>query len=135
MPAFRTDRPVPGADASAAALSRIFAVMAALHVIRPEIFDPIVPRRLPGPSRSWTYGSGAVELLLSYLVASTRFRSLGGFLAACFLLAVFPANLRTVSVLRRQPPPVRLTALARLPLQVPLIALALRVGRDEEHPR
>jgi uncharacterized membrane protein len=116
-------------------MTRIFAVTGALHVIRPEIFDPIVPRRLPGSSRSWTYGSGAAELLLAGLVASRRFRNLGGLLAACFLVAIFPANLRTVRVVRRQPLPVRLIALARLPLQVPLIALALRVGRSEERPR
>ncbi|MET0716430.1 MAG: hypothetical protein ABWY23_08480 [Mycetocola sp.] len=135
MPASRTDRSLPGADASAAAMSRIFTVAGALHFIRPEIFDPIVPRLLPGTSRSWTYGSGAAEFLLAGLVASRRFRSLGGLLAACFLVAVFPANLRTVRVVRRQPLPVRLVALARLPLQVPLIALALRVGRDEVAPR
>ncbi len=109
----------------------MFAVTGAMHFLRPEIFDPIVPRRLPGSSRSWTYASGAAELLLAALIASRRSRNLGGLLAAGFLVAVFPANLRTVRVVRRQPLPVRLIALARLPLQVPLVALALQVGRRE----
>ncbi|WP_411720885.1 hypothetical protein [Mycetocola sp.] len=131
MPAFRSARARSRALVPAAVLAGMFAVTGAMHFLRPEIFDPIVPRRLPGSSRSWTYASGAAELLLAALIASRRSRNLGGLLAAGFLVAVFPANLRTVRVVRRQPLPVRLIALARLPLQVPLVALALQVGRRE----
>jgi uncharacterized membrane protein len=113
----------------------MFTVTGILHFLRPGVFDPIVPRSLPGPSRAWTYLSGAAELLLAALVASRRFRNLGGVLSAVLLVAVFPANVRTVRVVRRQTVPVRLTALARLPLQVPLIALALRVGEDRAYSR
>lgn len=113
------------------ALAGMFAVTGALHFLRPGIFDPIVPRSLPGPSRIWTWLSGGAELILAGLVASRRFRNLGGLLAAALLVAVFPANVRTVRVVRRQAVAVRLTALARLPLQVPLIALALSVGRSD----
>lgn len=109
----------------------MFAVTGALHFLRPGVFDPIVPRWVPGASRTWTYLSGAAEFALAGLVASRRFGNLGGLLSAVFLLAVFPANVRTVRVVRRQPLSVRLIALARLPLQAPLIALALRVGRGE----
>ncbi|WP_297361956.1 hypothetical protein [Mycetocola sp.] len=132
MPASRTapTRPGPGAAATATATAVMFAATGTLHFLRPGIFDPIVPLRLPGSSRSWTYGSGAAELVLAALVASHRFRNLGGLLAAVFLVAVFPANLRTVSIVRRQPLPVRVFVVARLPLQVPLIALALQVGRS-----
>lgn len=121
----------PPAPWAAPALAGLFAVTGALHFLRPGIFDPIVPRRLPGSSRTWTWASGAVELFLAGLVAS-RLQNLGGLLSAVFLVAVFPANLRTVKVVRRQPLPVRLVALARLPLQAPLIALALRVGRGKD---
>ena len=116
---------------AATALAVMFTVTGALHFLRPGIFDPIVPRRLPGSSRAWTYASGAAEVLLAGLVASPRLRNLGGLLSAAFLIAVFPANLRTVKVVRRQPLPARLIALARLPLQAPLIALALGVGGGE----
>ncbi len=109
----------------------MFAVTGVFHFLRPRVFDPIVPRLLPGPSRFWTYASGLAELILAGLVASPRSRNLGGLLSALFLVAVFPANIRTVRVVRRRPPPARLIALARLPLQVPLIALALRVARGE----
>jgi uncharacterized membrane protein len=135
MPAFRSARARPRANVTAAALACMFAATGAAHFLRPGIFDPIVPRLLPGSSRWWTYASGAAEGLLAALVASSRFRNLGGLLAAGFLVAVFPANLRTVRVVRRQPWPIRLVALGRLPLQVPLIALALRLGRSEGHTR
>ena len=126
----KTSPPAPGR--SAAALAGMFAVTGAIHFVRPEVFDPIVPRRLPGSSRSWTYVSGLAEWILAGLVAWPRTRNLGGLLSAVFLVAVFPANIRTVRVVRRQPLPARLVALARLPLQLPLVALGLRVGRGEE---
>ena len=116
---------------SATVLAGMFVVTGVVHFVRPGVFDPIVPRSLPGSSRSWTYASGLAELALAGLVAGRRTRNLGGLLSALFLVAVFPANLRTVRVLRRQSTPARLAAVARLPLQLPLIALALRVGRDE----
>lgn len=116
---------------AAATLAALFAITGAIHFVRPGVFDPIVPRSLPGSSRSWTYGSGAAEWVLAAILVHPRTRSIGGLLSAMFLLAVFPANVRTVRVLRRKPLATRLVALARLPLQAPLIALALRVGRDE----
>ncbi|MET4636852.1 hypothetical protein [Mycetocola sp. 2940] len=124
----------PPAQWAGTALAGLFAVTGTLHFLRPAIFDAIVPRGLPGSSRMWTWASGMAEFLLAGLVAS-RFRNLGGLLSAVFLVAVFPANVRTVRVVRRQPPTVRLIALARLPLQAPLIALALRVGRGEDGTR
>ncbi len=107
----------------------MFALTGTLHFVRPAVFDPIVPRMLPGPSRFWTLVSGFGELALAGLVAHRPTRSLGGLLAAVFLVAVFPANVRTVRVVRKKSWPVRVTALVRLPLQLPLIALALSVGR------
>ena len=116
-------------SAPAVALSGMFAVTGAIHLLRPSVFDPIVPRCLPGPSRLWTVVSGLAEWALAALAWNRSSRNLAGLLAAVFLLAVFPANVRTVRVLRRKAWPARLAALARLPLQLPLIALALRVGR------
>ena len=107
----------------------MFAVTGAIHFLRPGVFDPIVPRSLPGPSRFWTVSSGLAEWALAALVAGRSTRNLGGLLSALFLVAVFPANVRTVRVVRKQGVPARIIALARLPLQVPLIALSLRVAR------
>jgi uncharacterized membrane protein len=108
----------------------MFAVTGAIHFLRPSVFDPIVPRLLPGPPRFWTVTSGVAEWALAALVAGRSTRNLGGLLSAAFLVAVFPANVRTVRVVRKKGPLARLVALARLPLQLPLVALALRVGRS-----
>ena len=111
-------------------VASMFAVTGAVHFLRPSVFDPIVPRSLPGSSRFWTVSSGLVELALAALVATRSTRNLGGLLSAVFLVAVFPANLRTVRVVRTKGFQARLVAVARLPLQLPLIGLALRVGRS-----
>ena len=121
----------PATGPSAVALAGMFAVTGIIHVLRPGVFDPIVPRHLPWSPRFWTYGSGLAELLLAGLVAWPRTRSLGGLFSAAFLIAVFPANLRTVRIVRQQPMAARVAALARLPLQAPLVAVALRVSRSE----
>lgn len=113
----------------------MFAVTGTVHFLRPAVFDPIVPMGLPWSRRWWTYASGAAEVVLAGLVASPRTRSIGGLLSAVFLVAVFPANVRTLRVVRRRPVPARLLAVLRLPLQIPLIALALRVAREDDHPR
>lgn len=110
----------------------MFAITGAIHFLRPTVFDPIVPRSLPGPSRFWTVASGLAEWILAALVAGRSTRNLGGLLSAVFLVAVFPANVRTVRVVRNQGMPARLVALARLPLQLPLIALTLRVARGTQ---
>lgn len=128
-----TRRPAGSGGADPAALvAGMFAITGAIHFLRPTVFDAIVPRSLPGSSRSWTWASGLAELVLAGLVASRRTRSIGGVLSAVFLMAVFPANVRTVHVVRRLSAPARVLALARLPFQIPLIALALRVARDEQ---
>lgn len=121
----------PRSGTATTLLACMFAVTGAIHFLRPGVFDPIVPRLLPGSSRSWTYASGLAEWALAGLVASRRTRSIGGLLSALFLVAVFPANIRTVRVVRSQPMAARVIAMVRLPLQLPLIALAVRVGRSD----
>ncbi|MCP2032708.1 putative membrane protein [Okibacterium sp. HSC-33S16] len=120
-------RRTPG---TARALASMFAVTGAVHFLAPRVFDPIVPRWLPGSSRSWTVASGLAEWALAALVAHRTTRNSGGLLSAAFLVAVFPANVRTVRIVRSRGMLAQLIAIARLPLQVPLIALALRVGRS-----
>lgn len=119
-------RPLPPAALLAGAL----AVTGALHFASPQGFDQIVPRRLPGSPRTWTYLSGAAELGVAAAVAVPRTRRLGGYAAAALFVAVFPANVQMAWDWRRRPLPMRLGALARLPLQVPMVRFALRVARS-----
>jgi len=119
--------PVP-TDRSAHALALLLAVAGGTHFAAPRIYDPIVPRVLPGRPRTWTYLSGAAELAVAAAVAHPRTRRVGGLAAAALFAAVFPANVQMARDWRRQPPALRTAAYVRLPMQAPLIWWALRVA-------
>jgi len=100
-----------------------------LHFAVPKPYDAIVPAELPGGARFYTYASGAAELATGALLVSPRTRRHGGLAAALLFLAVFPANVNMVRLWRGRPLAWRIVAIARLPLQIPMIAQALRVWR------
>lgn len=103
-------------------------VMGTLHFAVPRPFDRIVPAWVPGAARSWTYAGGVAELTAGALLAVPRTKRLGAALAAVTLVAVFPAN---VQMAIDEPPTSAygVALLARLPLQVPLVAIAVRIAR------
>lgn len=114
---------------SARMLALLLAGAGVTHLAAPRQYDAIVPRSLPGSPRTWTYASGAVELAVAAAVAVPRTRRVGGLLAAGLFAAVFPANVKMALDWNDRPTPQRTVAWARLPLQAPLIAWGLRVGR------
>jgi uncharacterized membrane protein len=113
----------------ALALAALLATSAVTHFARPKPFDAIVPRSLPGSPRTWTYLSGAAELMVAAAVAHPRTRKVGGLAAAGLFAAVFPANVKMAIDWRHAPPARRLLAYGRLPLQIPLVMWGLRVRR------
>ena len=113
-------------------LTILLAGAGVLHAARPEHFDRIVPRQLPGPARVYTLTSGAAELLVAGMIAHPRTRRTGGYAAAALLVAVFPANLTMEKQWRSLPARKHRIALARLPLQAVLIAQSLHVARRAE---
>ena len=106
-------------------LAGVLAGAGVLHLVRPEVFDPLIPPFLPAP-RVWTYASGVAELVCAAAVAVPRTRRLGGLASAALLVAVFPGNLWMVVEPGDVP---RWVAVARLPLQVPLVLWGLQIGR------
>ena len=103
-----------------------------MHIVRPQPFDGIVPRALPGSARTYTYVSGVAEIGVGLALVVPRTRRTGGALAAALFLAVFPANAQmAVTWLRsdRISPVAKAVAVARLPLQIPLVTAALEVRR------
>ena len=111
-----------------------FLASGVVHLVRPEVFEPIVPRPLPY-KRELVYASGLAELVCAAGLLLPRTRRFAGPASAALLVAVFPANVqmaldarrviaRKGSTTARQ---VRCAvAVARLPLQVPLIRWALQ---------
>ena len=99
-----------------------------LHLVRPRTYEWLVPPEL-GSARSWVTATGAAELGTAALLAAPATRWAGGWAAAGLLTAFVPAHLHTFRVIPKKPVPLAVAAV-RLPLQVPMIAAALRVARE-----
>ena len=99
------------------------------HFLAPKPFDDIVPAELPGSPRLYTYASGVAEVSIGALLLPRRTRRFGALAAAVLFVAVFPANINMVRLWWNKPWPMRIAALARLPLQIPMITAALKVRR------
>ena len=113
-------------------LAALLGGMGVLHFVRPEPFERIVPRQLGDPA-PWVYGSGAAEIACAAALLSPRTRRAGGLATAALLVGVCPGNLQMALTAMRSSRATtahRSAALARLPLQAPLVAWALRVARD-----
>jgi len=118
-----------------AGLAALLATSGLVHLVRPDIFEGIVPRMLPN-HRALVYVSGVAELLCAAGLLVPATRRPAGYASAALLVAVFPANVQ-MSVAhgqraqRRGDPASRASfaaTLARLPLQVPMIRTALRAA-------
>jgi uncharacterized membrane protein len=103
-----------------------------LHLVRPQLYEPLVPRRL-GNARAWVYGSGLAELACAAGLLTRRSRRVAGLVSAGLLVVVFPGNVQhavTASRSARASRGARAATLARLPVQLPLVRWALRVARE-----
>ncbi|MEU9129667.1 MauE/DoxX family redox-associated membrane protein [Kitasatospora sp. NPDC048540] len=125
-PSART--PARSSARSARLLAGLLLGSGVAHFAAPKPFDAIVPRSLPGTPRAWTYASGVAELAIGAAVALPRTRRVGAQAAAGLFVAVFPANVKMAVDWRDHPAPLRAAAIGRLPLQLPLVLWARRVG-------
>jgi uncharacterized membrane protein len=111
-------------------MAAMLAGIGTLHFVAPKPFDGIVPVELPGTPRFYTYASGVAELGVAAALAAPRTRKAGALAAIALYLAVFPGNVNMVRLWWDKPWPMRAIALARLPLQVPMITQALKIYRS-----
>ena len=128
-----TTTPLVVRDTSQTAAHRIAAMLlgvGTLHFLAPKPFDDIVPAELPGDARLYTYASGVAELATGTLLLPRRTRRFGARAAALLFVAVLPANINMVRLWWDKPWPMRIAALARLPLQIPMITTALKIRRN-----
>ena len=109
-------------------LAGLLATMGTLHFVAPRPFVAIVPRQLPW-RRGLVQASGAAELVCAAGLAVPRTRRVAGWATAGLFVAVFPANVQMALDSRRRSTAQQAVALARLPLQVPLVAWAVSVAR------
>lgn len=133
----------PAAPAAARPLGRgarvvaaAFLVSGVIHLVRPRVFEPAVPRALPRP-RDLVLASGVAELACAAGLVVPATRRVAGPASAGLLAAVFPANVQMavdgvagLARHRTRTAAVRAAVtLARLPLQWPLIRWAWSAGR------
>ena len=100
-----------------------------LHFVRPAPFISIVPKALPRKAELVAI-SGAAELACAGLLALPATRKVGGPITAALFAAVFPANVSMTLRSGSRPVWFRVALWLRLPLQIPLVLWALRVGRE-----
>jgi uncharacterized membrane protein len=115
--------------AAAYRLAAMLLGVGTLHFLAPKPFDTIIPEELPGSPRFYTYASGVAELSTAGLLLAPRTRRLGGLAAVGLFLSVWPANFNMVRLWWDKPWPMRLAAIARLPLQIPMITTAIKIYR------
>ncbi|MGK2866007.1 MAG: DoxX family protein [Mycobacterium sp.] len=104
--------------------------MGVLHFVAPKPFDTIVPTELPGSARFYTHASGVAEVAAGALLIAPRTRKIGALASIALFLGVFPANVNMVRMWKDKPLPMRIGALARLPLQVPMITQAYKIYKN-----
>jgi uncharacterized membrane protein len=104
--------------------------MGVLHFAAPQPFDSIVPEELPGTQRFYTLASGVAEVGVGALLVAPQTRRFGALAAIALFLGVLPGNVNMVRLWKNKPLPMRLIAIARLPMQVPMITQALKVYRE-----
>ncbi len=125
--------PLAQRDTSQKGAYRIAALLlgvGTVHFLAPKQFDDIIPAELPGSPRLYTYASGVAEVVIGALLLVPRTRRSAALAAAALFIAVFPGNLNMVRLWWDKPWPMRIVALARLPLQIPMITAALKVRRN-----
>jgi uncharacterized membrane protein len=111
-----------------AGVALAFAVSGTLHLVRPQLFEPLIPPLLPNP-RAWVVGSGVAELACAAGLA--RGASWAPAATAATLVAVWPGNWwYAVHTQRSNAHPLhKALAWGRLPLQLPMVAAAARPYR------
>jgi uncharacterized membrane protein len=116
-------------------VANAFLVSGTTHIVRPQVFEPMMPRVIPASlHRPLVYLSGLIELICG--VGLFRRARWARPASAALLVAVFPANLQMArdAGSGRNPGIAdnRLVAMLRLPLQLPMIwAVLSSPVRDE----
>lgn len=110
-------------------LAALFATSGTVHLVRPETFEPLMPTAVPA-HRELIVGSGVAELACAAGLLHHRTRRFAGWASAALLVGVFPGNLKMADDARRsRSPRFQAIAYGRLPLQAPLVRIALRAAR------
>lgn len=111
------------------ALAGVLATSGVVHLLRPEVYEPIMPRMVPA-HREVIYASGVIELFCAAGLLGARSRKASGWASLALLLAVYPANIKMASdASRTSSTKFQAIAFGRLPMQLPMLWSAYRAAR------
>ena len=109
------------------ALAVAFLTSGVIHLVKPSVFEPLIPKSLPGPTEL-VYVSGVAELICA--VGLLRRARWAGPASVAVLLAVWPGNLQMALDVTANAGPDDtgkvIAVWARMPLQIPMIWAALQ---------
>lgn len=112
-----------------ATLAAIFAASGVVHLAKPSVYTALMPSWVPA-HREVILASGVAELACAAGLLSPATRRYAGWASAAVLVGVYPGNLKMAVDASRTPNTAfKVAAFGRLPLQFPLIAIALRAAR------
>jgi len=115
---------------SAKLLVGILGASGAVHLAKPEVYEPLMPRWVPA-HREVILASGVAELACALGLVLPRTRRSAGWASAALLLGVWPGNLQmALDSNRSSNTAFKVAAWARMPLQVPLIRAAVAAARS-----
>ena len=110
-------------------LALAFTGSGVIHLVKPEVFEPLIPGWLPG-AREIVLVSGVAELLCAAGMAHPRTRNAAGWASAALLVAVWPGNVQmAVDSFDTDNTALQVGSVVRLPLQVPMIWAAFKAAR------
>jgi len=119
---------------SAKLLAAGFAASGTVHLVKPEVYLPLMPSWVPA-HREVILASGVAEIACAAGLAIPATRRAAGWASVLLLVAVFPGNVHMAADaqrIRSTSPRARgfkAATLVRLPVQWPMIRAALKVAR------
>jgi uncharacterized membrane protein len=120
-----------GPPKDVALLAGIFTTSGVTHLVKPEVFQPLMPRWVPR-HREVILWSGVAELACAAGLVLPATRRAAGLASVLVLLGVFPGNLKmAVDASRTRSTKFKAIAYGRLPLQLPVIRIAWRAWARE----
>ena len=110
-------------------LAGIFVTSGVVHLVRPETYEPIMPKVVPA-HREIILASGVLEIVCAAGLLHPATRRVAGWASLAVLLGVYPANFKMAGdAMQTDNKSFQAVAIGRLPLQLPLIRAALKAAR------
>ena len=107
-----------------------FAGSGVVHMVKPEVYEPLMPAWVPA-HREVILASGVAELACALGMTVPKTRRLAGWASAALLLGIWPGNLKmALDSNRSSSSAFKVAAWGRMPLQLPMIRAALAAARS-----